>query len=364
MNSTSLDINGRLLSRNEILQNAATVRDSAEAAEWEKQFWSFAGEWASGKETFQVETSGSTGTPDKVVFSRDEMIKSALLTGKFFGLRQGDTALLALPVQFIAGKMMVVRAFVLGLKLYTAEPAANPFLDFSMPVDFVALTPMQLSNILQQGNSPEILDRCGTAIIGGGPVNEATETKLKSFHCRFFHTYGMTETLTHIAVRKMNHPEPESSFTPLEGVTISLDDRGCLVVRAEHLGNRTVVTNDLAEIIEDNSFRINGRYDFIINSGGIKISPEATERKVESLIPVPFVITGLPDPVLGERVVLVTEGKQWKPDHPKEFFRQAGLTSYEQPRTFLYLQEFPRTASGKVKRDEIKRLVSDRYKTQ
>jgi len=248
-------------------------------SDFERKVLNFTQAWLSEKETFEFQTSGSTGTPQRMSFHRNEIRASVRLTQQTFELLNGQKALLCLDPDFIAGKMMIARALEIGLDLHCLAPSADPLQSWKPePIKFAAMVPYQLEAILQSGTSIQKLSHIDTIIVGGSAVSTQLENKLQNLPTRFYETYGMTETLTHIAIRKLNPAEKE--FHTLPGVKISLDQRLCLNIQVEHLGPETIQTNDLVTLLASDSFQVIGRYDNIINTAGIKVSPESVESKI------------------------------------------------------------------------------------
>jgi O-succinylbenzoic acid--CoA ligase len=249
--------------------------------------------------------------------------------------------------------MMIVRALVGGMNLIVREPTSNPLKGLAERVDFIAVVPLQLRVLLQE--SVKELDQLSTVIIGGAPLDEELVPVLEQRRPRFFATYGMTETLTHIALRKLNGPDRQRAFYPLPGVRTSLNERGCLVIEALHLSSSPIVTNDMAELNVDGSFQILGRADDVINSGGYKVHPrgveEAAGQILKSLgINYRFFATGLPDPVLSQKVCLVIEGGPLSASVEAALRSrlQDALKKYELPREILYRKSFVETATQKI----------------
>ena len=287
------------------------------------------------------------------------MIRSAELTGQVLDLKKGDTALLCMPLEFVAGRMMLVRALVLGLNLVAVKPSSNPLKEASSEtiIDFAAMTPMQVQETLKEPAAFIKLSKMKKLIIGGAPVNRQLENELQQIPGEIFETYGMTETLTHIALRKINGSKRSESFSVLPGIKISTDNRGCLIIHAQHLDEPDVITKDLVEIISPTQFRWLGRADNVINSGGVKIFPEQLEKKLESVIRERFIFTGMPDVKFGEKLVLVIETPT-----PEKFEKLPELIAdilgaYEKPREIVFLEKFPETSTGKINRREIQKLL-------
>lgn len=293
-----------------------------------------------------------------MMVKKDLMIKSALRTGGYFGLKPGDRALLCLPVDFIAGKMMVVRAFVLGLDLHLVYPSSNPLEEIDAAYDFAAMTPMQVHHVLTGPDGTAKLNRIKTLIIGGGDMDEHLVRDVSRLSARIFQTYGMAETLTHVALKQIAGGHTDASYHALSGVSFDQDNRSCLVIRDEVLDIDELVTNDLVDLVSHSEFKFLGRMDHVINSGGVKIIPERVENKLMAGIPNRFVIAGLKDPVLGEKVVLIVEVRNSKkPIDLQSVIRKSALEKYERPREVFYVDFFPETSGGKVRRKKLLQQV-------
>ncbi len=328
----------------------------------EKNALQFCHQWLNGQQKFEFQTSGSTGTPKKIIFTRAQLKTSASLTAEALHLQPGYSALICLDVNFIAGAMMMVRSLVTGMDMIIKAPSSNPLKDFSDIIDFVALVPYQLVTVLDQ--SPSALNKLKIVIIGAAPLKEAVIDRLQDFSPAFYATYGMTETITHVALQKLNGPDRKNFFRLLPGIHASTDDRGCLILTASHLGRKPIVTNDLVTLLDERSFRWIGRYDQVINSGGIKIPAEKVEGAVDSIlrglkIQKRFFITGLPDSKLGEQVALILEGERLSHDqeHGIKTVLAQELDTYEIPKIFLYVSAFPETSTQKIDRAGTIKLV-------
>ena len=305
----------------------------------------FIADWFSSSDEMVLQTSGSTGTPKSISVKKEWMRNSAELTRKTFGLKKGDSALLCMPMKYVAGKMMVVRSLKLGLELKVIEPSSNPMKGITEKIDFGAMVPLQLENTLND------LDKIKTLIVGGGQVNPKLVEKLQNVSTQVYETYGMTETLTHVAIKPLNGPSKSDVFRALDDIHFELDARECLVIHATALNPEPIVTNDLVDLIDKNSFRWLGRYDNVINSGGIKIIPEVVEAKLSSIVPNRrFFIAGKSDKSLGEKVVLVVEGKSMD-------ISCKSLDKFEQPKEIHFIPEFVETKSGKIHRQTTLSLI-------
>ena len=293
-------------------------------------------DWFDNKEYIEMRTSGTTGLPKIVRLEKQAMIQSALATGDFFELEPRNKALLCLPVKFVAGKMMLVRSIILGLDLDVVSPSTEPLASNETKYDFVAMVPLQVQN------SIEALSNVKKLIIGGAKMDTTLEAKLLPLKTEIYETYGMTETITHIAAKKLG----EKVFTVLPNVKIAQDDRGCLVITVPSISEEAIVTNDLVEVIRENQFIFLGRIDNVINSGGVKLIPEQIEAKLIEKINSRFFVTGIPDPVLGEKLILVIEGE--KQDFEAGFFDV--LDKFEKPKEIVFVPKFKENENGKLLR--------------
>ena len=300
--------------------NDVTFKDVEELLRYSKsvskETYSFFVSWFDTNEFISVKTSGSTGKPAQIKLKKEHMINSARATGSFFKLPEDTTALLCLSPNYIAGKMMLLRALTLGWQLDMVEPSTNPLEKIEKHYDFCAMVPMQLQNSLSKILFIKKL------IVGGGAVSVELIKKLQDVSTEVFATYGMTETITHIAVKKLNHIQEVTSSRPdrqtgavershyktLPNIQISKDNRGCLVIDAPNISDKQIITNDLVELISNNEFEWLGRFDSIINSGGVKLIPERIEEKLSTIIKDRFFVAGIPDERLGEKLILIIEG--------------------------------------------------------
>jgi len=317
----------------------------------------FLEEWNNPSPYVHVQTSGSTGAPKPMLVEKQRMLNSARITCDFLGLREGDTALLCMSLDYIAGKMMVVRSIERGLKLTTVAPSGHPLSTPHSPLDFAAMVPMQVYNSLQVPEEKERLMQIRHLIIGGGAIDDALAAALRTFPNHVWSTYGMTETLSHIALRRLNGPEASEWYTPFPSVKVSLNEDSCLVIDAPLVCATRLVTNDIAELssgsVPSMKFRILGRKDNVICSGGIKIQIEEVERQLRPHLQAPFLITKRPDAKFGEVVVLLTEGTV--PEAKEVCLRI--LPKYHQPRVYLHVDQIPLTATGKPARQQAEQLA-------
>jgi len=323
----------------------------------------FCRDWLNGKEHFQLTTSGSTGTPKKIDLTRNQLIASARLSAAVLGLQKGFTALVCLDIRYIAGLMMMVRSLEVGMHMIITSPSSNPLEKIDeCTIDFTALVPLQLDMLLA---SPQIdkLNKIKIVLIGGAPVTRKTIQAIKPMSCCFYLTYGMTETLTHVALKKLNGSGAQEYFEALPGITLRMDERGCLVIHAPHLGENPVITNDLIEFKSPTQFCWLGRADTIINTGGIKVIPENIEAALDLIlnemgIATRFFVAGLPDEKLGESVNLFIEGLRFSEQMEAviQHKLKETLTRYECPKSIQYVSGFINTDTGKV--NKVKTLAS------
>lgn len=303
---------------------------------YERSIGEFFLDWFDHKDYIEMTTSGTTGLPKLVRLEKQAMIQSALATGDFFGLKPGDKALLCLPTQFIAGKMMLVRSLILGLELDVVVPSTEPLAYNNKQYDFVAMVPLQVQNSIKK------LKNIKKLIIGGAKIDSSLEEKLLPLKTEIYETYGMTETITHIAAKRVG----ESVFSILPNVKIEKDDRGCLVIYVSSISDEPIVTNDLVDLVNENQFSFLGRFDNVINSGGVKLIPEQIEAKLTGKINSRFFVTGVQDTTLGEKLILVIEGE--KQDFGPDFFDVLG--KFEKPKEIVFVPKFKENENGKLLR--------------
>ena len=317
----------------------------------------FIADWQSASPTLLVHTSGSTGKPKPLHVEKSRMAASARTTCRFLGLKTGDTALLCMPLDYIAGKMMAVRALVWGLRLINVEPSGHPLRTLSEPPTFAAMVPMQVYNSMQTDSERDMLRHIKHLIIGGGAVSRDMAEKLRQFPEAVWSTYGMTETLSHIALRRLSGPRASEWYEPFDGVEVSLDDNGCLVINAPEVCATTLTTNDIAEIAPDGRrFRIRGRRDNVICSGGIKLQIEEMEAKLQPYMHVPFIITKRPDCKFGETVVMLAQTSDM--NTVKKICSKV-LSRYEQPHHYIQVDHIPTTETGKPARAKAMEMALD-----
>src|SRR5690606_4887903 len=339
-------LNGLYFDREELKEVAFSfVR---EGAPYEKSIGDFLMDWLNNKEYLFVRTSGSTGTPKVIRLNKQHMVNSAIATGDFFGITVGDSALHCLPTEFIAGKMMLVRALILGLEIDLVEPSLNPMERIKKEYDFSAMIPLQLKNSLNKINQVKKL------IVGGAYVPKTLIDAVQNVDTEIFETYGMTETVTHIAAKKINHftnteEKNNSYYELLPNIEISKEERDCLVINAPNISEESIITNDIVELKSDKQFEWIGRYDNVINSGGVKLIPELIEAKISGVIPNRFFVIGKKDKELGEKLVLVVEGNTLdKKTIADSINAITSLSKYEIPKEIILADKFNETENGKI----------------
>jgi len=322
----------------------------ASPAPWKNDLLHFLIDWLSESETIDARTSGSTGTPKKIKLQKKYMEVSAKATLDFLGIEPGATALLCLPISYIAAKMMLVRAFIGKLDLYCIPPSLNPLSPWTPYLDLTAFTPAQLGKLMETETGMDFLKNIHKIILGGSPVPYALEEKIQKLKTSVWHTYGMTETMSHIALRKVNGADRSGYFYPMPGVHLKKNSEDCLTITAPYLGVFNLKTNDIVKTHSDGGFRVLGRKDYVVNSGGVKLFPEQIEHKLSSILSQPFYVGSLPDTNLGEKLALFIESE--KPEDNEIQKLQASikekLTGFEVPKEIHFIKKFNRTESGKI----------------
>jgi O-succinylbenzoic acid--CoA ligase len=329
----------------------------SDAPTFVKAAFSFCAAWLSGQKLFTQETSGSTGIPKRITIHRGQMEASAKATGEFFKINSNWNLLCCLNPEYIAGKMMLVRAMTWQCKIELTEPSSNPFLksDFSIPLDFVAMVPLQVEAALSNRKTSEKLKASKNIIIGGAPITSSLQNQLISLSITAYQTFGMTETVSHIALAKIS--KEELIYKTLPGVTIGITDQQLLWIKSDMSGPESIQTNDEVELVAENRFRWMGRADFVINSGGVKLHPELIEQKAAILIhqffpEVSFFFGSLPDHSLGQKLILFLETES--PNEKKAKDLKDGLKSslnrFEVPKEIVFKKRFQRTSNGKLDR--------------
>ena len=352
---TSFQLNGKsFLSVEELLLYSANISD---------EIYQFLETWFSTDDFIIVKTSGSTGTPKDIKLEKKQMKNSAIATGDFFDLKENTTALLCLPTEYIAGKMMLVRALILGWRIDFVAPNSFPLRGIKKEYDFSAMVPLQLEN------SIDSLYKIKKLIVGGGVVSKLLQDKIQSITCAIYATYGMTETITHIAVKKLNNFNNNSSNTIekpyyrlLPNIEFYKDARNCLVINAPKVSNEIIFTNDIVDLISDNQFDWLGRFDNVINSGGVKLHPEKIEDKLAAIIKNRFFVIGINDDRLGEKLILIIERSNVLREVSNKSLNEKikdlkTLTKFEVPKEIYFVDQFIETETKKIQRNKTLDLI-------
>lgn len=348
-------VNNRIYPINELTDYCHYKIVSLETPEWEKKIYQFIIEWLDEKEYIIQTSSGTTGKSKEIRLLKRSMTHSAQNTCDYFNVQFGNIAVHCLPMDYIAGKMMVVRAFVGGLNLLITEPTSMP--DFSSfgKVDFCAMVPLQVYNSL---NSFEALRNIKKLIIGGAEIRPELEVVLRDMPNEVYATYGMSETCSHVAIRRLSGPTYERHYSALPGVEFAVDSRNCLIIKADYLENE-VITNDVADLVDSKKFRWIGRYDNLINSGGVKIVPEEVEALISKNTGLDCAVIGLTDAQLGQKLVLVVEkGRSEVTVDEISVQLKDELPKHLQPKEIVIVEQLPRNSSFKVDRIKLLQKIS------
>jgi len=321
---------------------------------------SFCEEWLEGKESFLQTTSGTTGKPQELLLSRQQLEDSATATGTFFGADQSFTLLCCLNPAYIAGKMMLVRAMVWDCELTLVEPSADPLEGLNEPFSLVAMVPLQVTASLANPDRLKQLKALKALLVGGAPLPYAVQEDLSKQGIHAWQTFGMTETVSHFALAKIG--TEELIYHCLPGVEIGIEEAGNLWVHSPMSGKEKIHTKDRIELRSKNSFVWLGRADFTINSGGIKLFPEQLEEKVAKLMQiqlpeVAYFFFGEKDPLLGEQLVMYLETSSAPPALRTllEELRKL-LGKYEVPKAIYCRPYFVYTPTGKINRTATAKL--------
>lgn len=348
-----LTLNGKSYWRDELIHLTEQKMKHDDSDEDEFAVHSFIHQWVLPSEFIEVKTSGSTGEPKVQVFRKDQFIASAKMTCDYFHLAEGMNMLHCLSANYIAGKMMVVRAFVSGANLVTIPPTGNPLEGINGKIDFTAMVPLQVQNAIADPASNKVFSNIRHVIVGGAAVSPKLAKALAAYSNNIYATFAMTETLSHIALKKLSGNNKADLYELMPGINITEDERGCMVVHAPYIREEPIRTNDIIVKADEGHFHWLGRFDNVINSGGVKIYPESIEAKLGHLFDRKrFFIASLPDENLGEKVVMVIEdgepidGAQLKPEMEK------ALDKYEVPKDYFAIPQFIETPNGKIQRQE------------
>lgn len=312
----------------------------------------FLNEWYGEKNTITTQTSGSTGAPKSIHLSKDHMLVSAKKTIDFLKIEKGSSCYLCLSCDTIAGKMMLVRAIVNEMRIIVGPVSTGTLELLNEKVSLAAIVPMQLQQALM--HLPEKLKLIENTLVGGASVNDSLQEILQQESLTVFQTFGMTETISHVALRKIGHQQDEY-YQGLDGISFSTDEQQRLIIHYPEIGLDNILTNDLVKLQSPSTFIWLGRADFVINTGGIKVLPEIVESKLSNIINRPYIIFGLPDEKLGQKVALLIEGE---PSEPLNSNLEDQLDKYERPKQIIFLEQFVRTESGKINRLETIKLLA------
>ena len=338
---------------------AALLRLGTAAPQEElRAVYAFLSEWFSDRPYMEVQTSGSTGVPKRMRAGKKQMMHSACRTCEFLGLKKDDTALLCMNLKYIGAMMMVVRALVAEMRLIVRRASSCPLADVNERVDFLSVVPMQLYHCVQDADARKRLSQIRCVIVGGGAVDNSLCRQLQNLPCAVFSTYGMTETLSHIALRRLNGSEASERYTPLKGIDLSLSDQSTLIIRAPEICRDKIKTNDIARLYEDGTFTLSGRTDNVVNSGGIKIQIEEDEQLLRQHLPAPFALTSIPHERLGEALVLLVQTDCTLTDSELQLLLKRSLPRYHAPRSIVRLPRIPETGNGKTDRKACRELAT------
>lgn len=347
-----LTLNDRFFSLPELIEFCKEGIENNAEPEWKLHVYRFILKFLNDSDVIFQQTSGSTGNSKTIKLAKKSMLASAKNTISFFQLKENQVGVLCLPIQYIAGKMMVVRALLAGLNLKLVQPSGTPDFSGLGKIDFCAMVGLQAASLINKNLWPPLK----TLILGGAEVSHKLLLQLQSNETEVFETYGMAETCSHVALKRLNGKNPQTCFTGLPDIRFSVDDRDCLVINAPYLYDK-IITNDRVEMVGKNQFEWLGRIDNVINSGGIKIQPEILEKRIEEILQKPCAILGVPDEILGQKIILVVEME----DPKKSNHIEAKLAPYFDkkilPKTVKFIDHLPRNKSFKIDRIELKKLI-------
>jgi O-succinylbenzoic acid--CoA ligase len=356
-----LHLNGTYYTAEELYKEA-TIKLSSLLPVWQKELYGFLKDWFDPSLThIEVVTSGSTGIAKHLLVKKKQMENSAVMTNTFLGLHKHHTALLCLPVKYIGGKMMLVRASVGNYAIQAQEPGILPLSeDVESNFDFCAMTPMQAAHCLR--SAMQKFRRIDHVIIGGGEIASPLMHQLQQLPNRVYQTFGMTETVSHIALRQLA-PTCERYYRTLPGVTISTDERNCLRIMAPAVCEQSIQTNDLIQLVSNELFEWKGRWDDVINSGGLKINPAEMEKQLAGFIGRRFIVSYKPHEILGQELLLVVEGKAFSAQKEKALLDQikSSLASSIVPKSITYRTDFPETPTGKINRKALHLQLQNKF---
>jgi O-succinylbenzoic acid--CoA ligase len=338
-------INDRIFSLEDIVSHSQKIVN-LNIPDWEKHIYKFILDFLDEKDYIIQQSSGTTGTPKSFHLPKMAMIESAKLTAQVLKLKFADKALLCLPVEYIAGKMMIVRSFVSGLNLIWEEPSSMPLLSKHGKINFCAMVPLQVYNSF---SNYEFFRNIENLIIGGAELRNELLAMFRDVSNNTYETYGMAETCSHIALRKISGDMPERYFETLPGIKVEIDNRNCLVIHAPYLDG-PVVTNDLIEFVDSKHFIWKGRYDNLINTGGFKVKPEELEADITKILDIECAIVGIPDDKLGQRIIMIVESDVSLNEKEIQKALKDSLPKYHIPAKIYFVDELPRNNAFKIDR--------------
>lgn len=344
-------------SEEELIIKAKQMLEDNAVPEWEQAIWAFISVFVSREtDAFINKTSGSTGIPKEIYILKKQAIASAQKTIDFFQLKKHDRLHLCMHAKYIGAKMMIVRALIGEMQLSYSEPTSDVLSKIDFPIDFCAAVPMQVMKLVEKQKAGNAYIK--TLLIGGASISSSLRVLLQQQQTQYYHSFGMTETISHIALQHIN--TNERFYTLLDGITIGVDDSHCLWIEAPAIGVHHLQTNDIVELISANQFIWQGRKDYMINSGGVKIIPELIEAKIQHLIPFPFFLSSIPDELLGEKLILLIESKAANVVDKKYLLESMHtlLSKYEVPKEIYVLAHFLYTETNKIKRKETTTLIN------
>lgn len=314
-----------------------------------EQWRGFVNEWNNDEDYVTAHTSGSTGVPKEIRLLKSDMMSSACATNRRFGITRDSRLLCPLSPDYIAGKMMMVRAIAADCELIVERPSNNPLKHDYGIIDLMAVVPSQCAALLCNEMAVSSLKNL---IIGGAPLPVGLEKELVKMPWHSYATYGMTETCSHVALRELG----TAVYDAMPGILFSQDERDCLVIESDLLSFKRLVTNDVVDLIDCRTFRWLGRYDNVINSGGVKFHPEQLEKLLEGKFPFPFFFMGVPHEKWGQSVAMVIEAPE-NSDAASVRTEAAAicrafLPRYAFPAKINVVDALPRTANGKLQRKE------------
>ncbi len=350
MHPTSLLLNNKTYSYKQI-----RTGDYSTTTDFEANTLIFCRQWLNGQQEFEQKTSGSTGKPKTIKISRAQMQLSAEQTVKALSLHPNNIALVCIDTAFIGGKMMLVRGLEHHLQLIINEPSANPLDGLKQDFDFAAMVPMQFQNALQSNLAK--IEACKAIIIGGASVSSSLAAQIANLKTPVYSTYGMTETVSHIALKRLSSPS-QNYYTTIGSIDICTNNKEQLILKGAITNNKELITNDRVQILSPTTFKWLGRIDNVINSGGIKIQLEEVEASIELLfnklkMTNLFFIASKPDAYLGSKLVLFIE-------HPKLLSSEnllrklkKHLNRFTCPKEIIYVPKFAKTSSEKIDKPTI-----------